>query len=152
MTIISIFQMNKLTLNFKCLFQRQMPGYEIPEQSWSLASRNQCVSLTLEGSEVEYYFGTKSSPEISGQSHLCCLFQEPEEKGKTNQTISTSSKSAGESLRNNDSRISVNPTKVLHFKEIPLCFQFKYQVSQPVSMAQKSELVGKTTALPYLDK
>lgn len=152
MTIISMFQMNKLTQNFKCLFQRQMAGYEIPEQSWSSASRNQCVVLTLEGSEVEYYFGAKSSPEISEQSHLCCLFQEPEQKGKANQTIPISSKNAWESLGNTDSRTSVNLTKVLHFKAIPLCFQFKYQVSQPVSMAQKSEVVSKTTALPYLDK
>lgn len=103
--------------------------------------------LTLEGSEVKYYFGAKSSPQISKVISAACSKSQ-----KRKVIISTSSKNAGESLPNNDSRMSVNPTKVLHFKGIPLSFQFKYQVSQLVSMAQKPELVSKTTALPYLDK
>lgn len=106
--------------------------YKMPEQSYSSVTRDQCLGLTLGGSEVEYYFGTKSSARISEQRHLCCLLQ----KGGSNKpNISTFSKTAGESLRNSDSGIPMNSTKVPHSKGIPLCLQFKYQVRQPVSMA-----------------
>lgn len=36
-------------------------------------------------------------------------------------------------LPRDDSRKAMNPTRVLHFKGILLCFQFKYPVSQPAS-------------------
>lgn len=123
--------------------------YKMPEQSYSSETRDQCLSLTLGGSEVEYYLGTKSSAQISEQKHLCCCSRRVR-SNKPN--IPTFSKTAGESLRNSDSGISMNSTKVPHSKGIPLCLQFKYQVRQPVSMALKSELVSRATALPYLDK
>lgn len=48
---------------------------KMPEQSYSSVARDQCLGLTLGGSEVECYFGTKSSAQISEQRHLCCLLQ-----------------------------------------------------------------------------
>lgn len=75
MTVISMFQMNKLTQNFKCLLPKANARpriYAIPEQSYSPASRNQCMVLALEGSEVEYYFGAKSSPQISKVISAAC--------------------------------------------------------------------------------
>lgn len=85
------------------------------------------------------------------------MFQEVQEKSKVDQTILLLSTNVGRNhLPNDNSRISMSPTRALHFKGIPLCFQFKYQVSQPaiqpVDMSWKSEMVSITTASPYLDK
>lgn len=60
---------------------------------------------------------------------------ETQESSHRHQTILQLSTNGGggNHLPNDDSRTPMSPTRVLHFKGIPWCFQFKYQISQPAS-------------------
>lgn len=101
--------------------------YKMPEQSYSSVTRDQCLGLTLGGLRLSIILVQN---QVHGYLNKGISAACSRKGGSNKPNISTFSKTAGESLRNSDSGIPMNSTKVPHSKGIPLCLQFKYQVRQ----------------------
>lgn len=78
-------------------------------------------------------FPSKIKSRNTWTMYFVWIFQEPQEKSNIPNHTPVIYKCGKYHRPSHDSRISMSRTRALHFKGIPLCFQFKYQVSQPAS-------------------